>query len=138
MRPVPKRPLHPSAQDVGDKLFSRKRVRQPGPQEAFAFSASRSCLAAGSQSGGFSVLLRLHRCLMFAQSRPGSSAGLRRRSWERNASQHVAVLCPGDIRQQLHLPVTCGSGWSRAGVQPRWIQGIRSGDGVGEDQETTA
>ena len=58
MRPVPKRPLHPSAQDVGDKLFSRKRVRQPGPQEAFAFSARRSCLAAESQSGGFSVLLR--------------------------------------------------------------------------------
>ena len=51
MRPVPRRPLHPSAQDVGDKPFSRKRVRQPGPQEAFAFSASRSCLAAGSQSG---------------------------------------------------------------------------------------
>ena len=25
-----------------------------------------------------------------------------------------------------------------AGVQPRWIQRIRSGDGVGEDQETTA
>ena len=25
-----------------------------------------------------------------------------------------------------------------AGVQPRWIQGIQSGDGVGEDQETTA
>ena len=25
-----------------------------------------------------------------------------------------------------------------AGVQPGWIQGIRSGDGVGEDQETTA
>ena len=25
-----------------------------------------------------------------------------------------------------------------ARVQPRWIQGIRSGDGVGEDQETTA
>ena len=25
-----------------------------------------------------------------------------------------------------------------AGVQPRWVQGIRSGDGVGEDQETTA
>ena len=25
-----------------------------------------------------------------------------------------------------------------AGVQPLWIQGIRSGDGVGEDQETTA
>ena len=25
-----------------------------------------------------------------------------------------------------------------AGVQPRWIQGIRSRDGVGEDQETTA
>ena len=25
-----------------------------------------------------------------------------------------------------------------AGVQPQWIQGIRSGDGVGEDQETTA
>lgn len=114
MRPVPKRPLYPSAQDVGDKLFSRKRVRQPGPQEAFAFSASRSCLAAGSQSGGFSVLLRLHGCLMFAQSRQGSSAGPRRRSWERSASQHVAVLCPGDIGQRLlHLPVTCGSEWSR-------------------------
>jgi len=25
-----------------------------------------------------------------------------------------------------------------AGVQPWWIQGIRSRDGVGEDQETTA
>ena len=25
-----------------------------------------------------------------------------------------------------------------AGVQPRWIQGIGSGDGVGEDQETIA
>ena len=25
-----------------------------------------------------------------------------------------------------------------AGVQPRWIQGIRSGDSVSEDQETTA
>ena len=25
-----------------------------------------------------------------------------------------------------------------AGVQPRWIQGIRSRDGVGEDQETIA
>ena len=25
-----------------------------------------------------------------------------------------------------------------AGVQPQWIQGIRSGDGVGEDQETIA
>ena len=25
-----------------------------------------------------------------------------------------------------------------AGVQPWWIQGIRSGDGVGEDQETIA
>ena len=27
---------------------------------------------------------------------------------------------------------------SLAGVQPRWIQGIRSGDGVGQDQEITA
>ena len=27
---------------------------------------------------------------------------------------------------------------SCAGVQPRWIQGIRSGNGVVEDQETTA
>ena len=27
---------------------------------------------------------------------------------------------------------------SLAGVQPRWIQGIQSRDGVGEDQETTA
>ena len=37
-----------------------------------------------------------------------------------------------------------GKDWRReekgttAGVQPRWIQGIRSGDGIGEDQETTA
>ena len=29
------------------------------------------------------------------------------------------------------------SPWT-AGVQPQWIQGIRGGDGVGEDQETTA
>ena len=28
--------------------------------------------------------------------------------------------------------------YSCARVQPRWIQGIRSGDGVGEDQETIA
>ena len=28
--------------------------------------------------------------------------------------------------------------WVSAGVQPRWIQGIRSGDGDGEDQETIA
>ena len=28
--------------------------------------------------------------------------------------------------------------WRAARVQPRGIQGIRSGDGVGEDQETTA
>ena len=28
--------------------------------------------------------------------------------------------------------------WSGARVQPRWIQEIRSGDGVGEVQETTA
>ena len=28
--------------------------------------------------------------------------------------------------------------WVAAGVQPWWIHGIRSGDGVGEDQETTA
>ena len=32
----------------------------------------------------------------------------------------------------------CECCWTAAGVQPRWIQGIRSGDGVGEDQETTA
>ena len=115
MGPVPGRPLHPRAQDVGDKLFSRKRVRQPGPQEAFVFSASGSCLTAGCQSGGFSVLLPLHGCLVFAQSRPGSSAGPRRRSWDRSTSQQVAVLCPGDIRQRLqpHLPVTLGGGRSR-------------------------
>lgn len=91
MGPVPRRPLHPRAQDVGDKLFSRKRVRQPGPQEAFVFSAGGSCLTAGSQSGGFSVLLPPHGCLVFAQSRLGSSAGPRRRSWDRSTSQHVAV-----------------------------------------------
>ena len=33
-----------------------------------------------------------------------------------------------------HFEPTC----QYAGVQPRRIQGIRSGDGVGEDQETTA
>ena len=31
-----------------------------------------------------------------------------------------------------------GAGWVGAGVQSRWIQGIRSRDGVGEDQETVA
>ena len=31
----------------------------------------------------------------------------------------------------------CFQGCSTARVQPWWIQGIRSGDGVGEDQETT-
>ena len=34
--------------------------------------------------------------------------------------------------------IPCSRKWQPAGVQPRWIQGIRSGDGVGEDQETTA
>ena len=29
-------------------------------------------------------------------------------------------------------------GFQSAGVQPQWIQGIRSGDGIGEDQETIA
>ena len=31
-----------------------------------------------------------------------------------------------------------GNEYPDARVQPQWIQGIRSGDGVGEDQETTA
>ena len=42
---------------------------------------------------------------------------------------HHLILC----RPLLLLPPI-----PPARVQPRWIQGIRSGDGVGEDQETTA
>ena len=46
---------------------------------------------------------------------------------------HLAPLSLGFSRQEY---------WSRlplpAGDQPRLIQGIRSGDGVGEDQETIA
>ena len=41
----------------------------------------------------------------------------------------------------LECEVKWASLWTKlvdVGVQPRWIQGIRSGDGVGEDQETTA
>jgi len=34
----------------------------------------------------------------------------------------------------FHFSLSCIG----AGVQPRWIQGIRSGDGVGKDQETIA
>ena len=59
----------------------------------------------------------------------------------------IAQLCP-----ILCDPVDCSSlgssvhgilqarilEWVVPGVQPRWIQGIRSGDGIGEDQETIA
>lgn len=109
MGPVPKRPLHPRALDVGDKLFSRKRVRQPGPQEAFVFSASGSYLTAGSQSGGFSVLLRLHRCLVFPQSRPGSPAGPRRRSWERSMWRFCAQETSGSVCSHI-CPSLAGVG----------------------------
>ena len=43
-------------------------------------------------------------------------------------------MIAGLVPNSIHHP-----GLERiAGVQPRWIQGIQSGDGVGEDQETTA
>ena len=45
--------------------------------------------------------------------------------WLLHAGHHWALLASSSVRMF-------------AGVQPRWIQGIRSGDGVGEDQETTA
>ena len=46
----------------------------------------------------------------------------------------------------LNGPLKAGGTWAQPliagiqppGVQPRWVQGIRSGDGVGEDQEITA
>ena len=41
------------------------------------------------------------------------------------------------------LQLVCQQLWKTqkrplAGVQPRWTQGIQSGDGIGEDQETIA
>ena len=107
MRPVPKRPLHPSAQDVGDKLFSRKRVRQPGPQEAFAFSASRSCLAAGSQGAslsscaftGVSCSLSLGRDhLLVREGEAGR--GVRLSMWRfcaQETSGSVCCICPSHV-----------------------------------------
>ena len=59
----------------------------------------------------------------------------------------IHVYWIGDINQLIlcrpffclpSFPESESSPGSIAGVQPRWIQGIRSGDGVGEDQETTA
>ena len=41
------------------------------------------------------------------------------------------------LSKLFHSPPSSSSTGS-AGVQPWWIQGIRSGDGIGEDQETTA
>ena len=40
--------------------------------------------------------------------------------------------------QKLFVEFTQRSNILLAGVQPQWIQGIRSGDGIGEDQETIA
>ena len=49
----------------------------------------------------------------------------------------IPVGCPGARDKQDPGPHLWGERGS-AGVQPWWIQGIRSGDGVGEDQETIA
>ena len=43
-----------------------------------------------------------------------------------------------NFEESLYIPLTTFPSWTSAGVQPWWIQGIRSGDGVGEDQETIA
>ena len=43
------------------------------------------------------------------------------------------ITADGDCSHEIKRCLLLG-----AGVQPRWIQGIRSGHGIGEDQETTA
>ena len=49
--------------------------------------------------------------------------------------QLCLTLCdPMSVAYQAPLSMR----FSSARVQPRWIQGVRSGDGVGEDQETIA
>ena len=43
-----------------------------------------------------------------------------------------------NFEESLYIPLTTFPSWTSARVQPRWIQGIRSGDGFGADQETIA
>ena len=42
-----------------------------------------------------------------------------------------------NFEESLYIPLTTFPSWTSARVQPRWIQGIRRGDGIG-DQETIA
>lgn len=59
---------------------------------------------------------------MFTLSRPGSSAGPRRTSWERSASQHMAILCPGRYQAALCsciCPSPVGVGGPRADDESR-------------------
>ena len=49
----------------------------------------------------------------------------------------IAINC-GKFWKRWEYQTTWLASWETAGDQPRLIQGIRSGDGVGEDQETIA
>ena len=53
----------------------------------------------------------------------------------------MIIIIPGNeypLSTRLIADILPNSQNTPAGDQPRLIQGIRSGDGVGEDQETTA
>ena len=52
-------------------------------------------------------------------------------------TEHIALWASLLAQLVKNLPAMQET-WVRARVQPRWIQGIQSGDGVGKDQETTA
>ena len=68
---------------------------------------------------------------------------VRRRLWP---AEEASGCCPRRQGAQTRKEAREGPeawapgkwGMFSAGVQPRWIQGIRSRDGIGEDQETIA
>ena len=60
---------------------------------------------------------------------------LKTQQWPQDWKITVFILIQ---RKAMPSNVQTTTQWPSAGVQPQWIQGIRSGDGVGEDQETTA
>ena len=49
----------------------------------------------------------------------------------------VRILFNSSVQSLSHVQLF-EAPWTAAGVQPRLIQGIRSGDGVGEGQDTIA
>ena len=71
-------------------------------------------------SRGWSSASIGHCCKMQVQSLPSH--------YRYQGTSHAKM---GTIKDRNGMDLT-------AGVQPWWIQGIQSGDGVGEDQETTA